>query len=351
MAAPLTFDSAYRTLKRGVSAPVYYLTGGEELLKQEIVALILEKAVEPADRDFNLDTRAAGDLDGESFHTLVETPPMLAERRAVLINNLEQWRKNARVWHVVRQYLANPSPTTVLVLTDGPSEKPRKDIAQRAVHIAVQALSPDRLRRWIAVRAKGEGIELTDEAAEHLQNAVGADLSVLAMEIEKLAAAASSEARMEANEVAALVGVRRGETLQDWVGAVVGRDMPRAIAMLDVVLATAGATGVRMVSALGTGLIGVRLARALLDRGLRPTQVQSALLSAIRSARPLGLRNWPDQASLWTRASEAWPARDIEDALRAAYGCDRALKSTTVTDERGTLSSMLLCMSPVPAAA
>src|SRR5210317_1944643 len=101
MAASLTFDSAYRALKRQAPDPVYYLTGDEDLLKEEIIELIINSTVEAASRDFNFDVRRAADLDGESLHSLVETPPMLAEQRVVVVKNIEQWRKNAKVWQVV----------------------------------------------------------------------------------------------------------------------------------------------------------------------------------------------------------------------------------------------------------
>ena len=108
MAASLDFDSAYRAIKRAAPAPVYYLTGDEELLKEEIVGLILGEVIDAASRDFNFDVRMAGELDGESFHSLVETPPMLAERRVVVVKNIESWRKNAMVWQVVYRYLESP---------------------------------------------------------------------------------------------------------------------------------------------------------------------------------------------------------------------------------------------------
>ena len=82
MAAALTFDSAYRSLRRGELDPVYYLTGDEDVLKDELITFVQQQVVDAASRDFNLDVRSAGDLDGESLHALVETPPMLAERRA-----------------------------------------------------------------------------------------------------------------------------------------------------------------------------------------------------------------------------------------------------------------------------
>jgi hypothetical protein len=90
-----SFASVRSSLERGKLVPVYYLTGDEEVLKDELVDAIVDSAVDPSNRDFNLDVRSAADLDGESFHALVETPPLLAERRAAVVRNLEQWRKNS----------------------------------------------------------------------------------------------------------------------------------------------------------------------------------------------------------------------------------------------------------------
>ncbi len=337
-----SFDTAYRSVVRGQLEPVYYLTGEEEVLKEELVSLILAHAADPASRDFNVDVRYAGDLDGESVHALVETPPMLAERRVVVIKNLEQWRKNAKVWRVLDQYLASPSPTTVLVLTHGAGERPRKSLAGRAAHVQVAPLRPDRLTKWVAVRAKRAGVALEPEAAHHLVQAVGDDLAHLATEIDKLAAALPNDAAVTAPQIAPLVGVRRGETMHDWVrAAVVERDVPKALRTLDAVLAGGGVTGVRLLMALGTALIGVRLARALADAGARRGQIERRLFNHMRAARPYGLGSWKAEARAWTEAVGRWPTAALDRAIRAALLADRALKATTVRDEGATLRDML----------
>jgi DNA polymerase-3 subunit delta len=352
MAAPLSFDSVYRLLKRAPLDPVYYLTGDEDLLKDEVVQWIVEKAVDQASRDFNLDFRNAGDLTGEEFHSLVETPPMLADRRAVVVKGVEQWRSNSKIWKVVHKYLERPSPTTVLVLTHGPDQKTNTKVAQSAVHVRVQPLSPDRLRRWVAMRADRAGVALTEDAVEHLLKAVGADLSNLAMELDKLAAAAPVEGEsLDTDAVASLVGVRRGETLDDWVEAVLLREIPKALDMLEVVLSRAGISGVRLASALGTGLVGLRLARALADEGHPGSAIRKKVLAAIRANRPFGVGDWAAGAALWTRAAESWSRQEADMALAAAYECDRKLKSTTLGDERAIITGMLIQLIPVEAAA
>jgi len=335
MAASLNFDSAYRQIRRGELAPVYYLTGDEDVLKDELVSLMLEQAVDPASRDFNLDVRSAGDLDGESLHALIETPPMLAERRVVVIKALEQWRRNARV---------------LKVLVHGAGQKPHADLARNAVQIIVGGLDPKRLARWVKLRAERAGFAIEPEAVAHLMGALGSELSQLTMEIEKLAAAAG-ELPMGVEDVANLVGVRRGETARDWVGTVLERDIPRALGMLETVLSASGVNGVRLVAGLGTALVGVRLARALLDTGTSARRIEQAVLQHIKQARPAGLGSWQAEAARWAAAARNWAAEDIDRALRSAYDADRALKSTTISDEVGTLSDMLLVMSARRAAA
>jgi DNA polymerase-3 subunit delta len=351
MAARLSFDSAYRSLRRGELAPVYYLTGSEDLLKDELVEVLVNRAVDAASRDFNLDVRSAGDVSGEAFHALVETPPMLAERRLVVIRNVEQWRKNAKVWQVVHRYLSNPSPTTVLVLLHGADQKPLRELQNAAVHVTVDPLSPDRLMRWAKVRAERAGCVLSRDATDHLLRAVGSDLAALATEIEKLASAAPESGELDATAVADLVGVRRGETLFDWVDAALERDTVRAVAMTETVLAGAGVTAVRLVSALGTALLGLRLTRALLDDGASPRKIEGDVVQVLRTNRPWGLRDWRDEAARWSQAASQWSTAEVRDALRAVYQSDVALKSTTVTDETGILSNLLLGMTRMDVAA
>src|SRR5437867_7352439 len=111
--AALTLDALLRSLKRGArpSAPVYLLYGDEDVLKDEAVRMLVDPAV-GSSRDFNLDVRYAPDLSPESFHALVNTPPMLAERRAVVIRGLEQLgKRRTELRDGERRYRSGSSPT------------------------------------------------------------------------------------------------------------------------------------------------------------------------------------------------------------------------------------------------
>src|SRR3989442_14151629 len=235
----LTFDALLRSLKQGAPDPVYYLHGDEDVLKDEAIRALVERAVDPAARDFNVDQRSAADLDPEAFHTLVNTPPLLAATRAVVIRGLEQLRKTTKVRQELVRYLDSPSPTTLLVLVQGAGEPPDTELASRATAVAVNPLPPARVERWVAHHASRLGLTLAPDAAELLLAAVGNDLAALARELEKLAAVAGGRPATR-DEVAALVGGRRGETGQDLRDAALERRGAAAARLVEPVLEQAG---------------------------------------------------------------------------------------------------------------
>jgi DNA polymerase-3 subunit delta len=342
--AASSFDSIRKTIARGDIAPVYYVGGDDELRKDEFIDSIVHAVLPEGVRDFNLDVRSAADLNGESLYALVETPPMLAERRAVVIRGLEQWRKNAKVWEVLHRYLDQPSPTTLLVLVQSAGEPLDGAVAAKARCAESGLLEGEALLQWIGARAARVGVTLGAGSADHLIRAVGSDTSQLAAELDKLAAA-RGDRPVTTDDVAAMVGVRHGETQSDWIDAVARRDTKTALALLDIVLPQGGVSGVRMIAALGTQLVGLRLARALLDRGLPTSRLAGELLQQMRTIRPMLSGSWNTIAGVWASAAPSWKSDELDAALRAAYEADRQLKATTVTDERGALANLVLGLS------
>jgi len=344
----LTFDALLRSLKQGVPDPVYYLHGEEDVLKEEAVRALLQRAVDPAARDFNVDQRGAAELEPESFNALVNTPPMLAVLRAVVIRGMEHLRKTSKVRQELHRYLDAPNPSTVLILVHGAAESPDAELLRRTTAVTVDRLPPARVARWMAHRAQQLGLTLDADAGELLLAAVGNDLGPLSGELEKLASLAG-ERPASRDDVAALVGVRRGETLQDLVESTLERRGAAAARLVRPVLEQAGMSGVRALMALGTALVGTALARAELDRGTRGDRagggLASALLAHLRTARPYGLGSWEQTAARWARWAELWTGGELRSALRMALDADRALKSSTVTNEAGILEQLVLSVA------
>src|SRR5215218_6697395 len=210
-----TYDALLRSLPKGELAPVYYLHGPENILKDEAVEAIVAKALDPALRDFNFDQRSAGQLDPEAIFSLCTTLPMMAERRVVVLREVEGWKRKPKTRAAFLAYLQRPARETVVILVQSAEEESEdRDLVRGAFAVACEPLPAERARRWLLRRAVALGVALTDGAADHLLAATGNDLGSVAAELQKLSSLPAG-APLTAEEVGALVGVRHGMTIFD----------------------------------------------------------------------------------------------------------------------------------------
>jgi DNA polymerase III subunit delta len=337
-----TVDALSRSLKKGELAPVYYLHGPEDVLKDEAVRAVLDQALDPALRDFNLDQRSAAQLDPEQINALCNTLPMMAERRVVVLRDVEGWKRKTKGRAEFLRYLERPSAETVVVLVQGAGEDTEdKELARRSYTVRFDPLSPDRAEKWVLRRAGQLGLALEPEAARHLVRSVDAHLGTLDSELAKLASLPSGRA-ITTEQLGELVGVRHGETLWDWRDAVLDDQPGRAVKLAPAVLAQPGVSGVKLVSQLGTALVGLGIARAGYDKGARGRALEDLIFKVLLRNRPFGLLGYKEEASRWARWAPQWPESRIRAALRAAGEADLALKSTTISDERGIVVDLVL---------
>lgn len=340
--ASLSFDNFLRAVRKGEIPRAAYLYGAEDVLKDEAVAAVLDRVLDPSLRDFNLDVRSAGSLDPEAAETLCHTLPMMADRRVVVIRDVEDWQRRARARAAVLRYLDRPAPETILLLIQGSSDpEPDRELSTRATAVVADPLPPDRATRWLEREASRNGVALDPQAAEHLVRAAGADLRVLQTELAKLAGLAGGEP-LGLELVSTLLGVRHGETRYDWLEAVLRGDSGAALRVLPHVLAQSGVSGVGLVSLLGTALVGVGLARAYHDRGARAGALPGAVKQSLFRVRPPGGLNYDAAARDWARHAPDWPRARLEAALRATLRADQRLKSTALSDEQAVLTDLVL---------
>lgn len=342
----LPFDAFSRQIKGGDIPPAIYLYGEEDVLKDEAVRAVLDRVVDSGLRDFNYDVRSAAQLDPDAVEALCTTLPMMADRRLVVIRDVEAWNKRARARTAVLHYLEGPAPETVLILVQGaPRREDDKgdadaDLAKVTCAVEVPRCTPKLAEKWVAKRAEERGVRLEPIAVSHLVKAVDADLGAARSELDKLAGLGGA-GLVTLDQLTALLGVRHGETQADWCDAVLQDAPGRAASMLAPLLDQAGVTGVGLLTLLGTHLLGLGLARAQYDRGLRGAGLEKALFDAILRARPSRL-DYRAAAARWSRAAEAWPLRRVAAAIDAARAADRRLKGTTLADERGVLLDLVM---------
>lgn len=341
----LSFDSFSKQIKAGEIPPATYLYGEEDVLKDEAVRAVLDRVVDPGLREFNHDVRSAAQLDPDAVEALCTTLPMMADRRLVVIRDVEAWNKKARAKAAVLRYLERPAPETVLILVQGaPRQDDRNeadaDLARLACAVEVGRYSPKLGEKWVIARAQDRGIRFEPDAARHLINAVNGDLGAARSELDKLTGL-GGDVPVTVDQVTALLGIRHGETTADWVSAVVADRPGPASAMLEHLLDQTGVSGVGLLMLLGTQLIGLGIARAHYDKGLRGRSLENTVFSAILRARPSKL-DYKTAAARWSSVADAWPMPRINAAILAARRADFRLKDTTLADERAVLVDLVM---------
>jgi DNA polymerase-3 subunit delta len=329
----------HSALKTRTFDPVYVLHGDDEFRKDAAVRDLVDAAVDPATRDFNLETRRGGELAPETLDALLSTPPMLAERRVVVVRDVDKLKKDARA--VLERYLARPANDLMLLLVAPAGGKLDKGLTLRATTVEFEPLTGDRLPRWVTYHAEHAlARAITPEATALLIEAVGPDLTQLALELEKLASYASDT--IDERAVSAVVGVRRGESLGDLLDAVAARDAATALALLPGVLQQPKTTAVSIVMNLTTQTLALAYGVAARDRGMPPRALFNEYMSLLRETGAFPGRPWGEAVNAWTKHTDRWSAAELDAALEALLGTDVALKETRLSSPEQLLTTLVL---------
>lgn len=328
----------------------YCFHGEEDFLKDEAVRQLLAAALDPATRDFNLDVRDAASLDAETLGSLLATPPMMADRRVIVVRDAAALRKDARA--AVGEFLAQPTaagsaPDVILVLVYAAGEKGKPDraIAERAYTVDMEPLSGDRVPRWITHHARTVlGVEVTSGAAALLLESVGSDLGALTSELDKLASFTAGGPIDEA-AVTAVVGVRRGETLGDLLDAIAHCDARRALGLLEHVLEQPKTGAVPIVMAATTQTLALAWGRARRDQGVPASRLEREYFDFLKGAGGAYTgRPWGEAVRAWAAAVDAWDQPAVDRALAALLAADMALKETRVSSDEEILARLVLAV-------
>ena len=318
----------------------YYIHGEDEYQKEAAVKQLADAAIDPAGRQFNFEVRRASELNAESLDVLLSTMPMFSERRVVVVQDPSTLKKPARA--ILDRYLDSPASGTTIIMVAA-SGKTDRALMSRSTELKFDPLTPARVLKFIAHHAREtHGASITPAAAELLQSVVGCDLHELSTEIDKLASFASG-GEIDETIVGEVIGVRHGETLGDFMDALVFRDASRALEMLPRLLTQPKTTGVSIVMVLANQALAMAWGRAKVDKGMSVTSLEREYIGLLQSAGWLMLpKSFGAAAKVWAAATHDWSAAALDRAIEALVAADVALKETRVASDEQILAGLVL---------
>jgi DNA polymerase-3 subunit delta len=209
------------------------------------------------------------------------------------------------------EYLGKPNPTTVLVGLVSKVDKRLKLFANLSKKNYLHILeAPRQVGGWLREEAKAQGVRLEPAAASRLIDAVGADLSRLALAVEQLALYANGRA-VTSEDVDELIADTRERSVFELTDAIGAADRPRALAAV-AALCDQRESAVGVVVMLARHVRQLSLLHAMRDRGVPrgewasrigvPPFVVDKLVAQARSYSPGALAAATQRLALADRA-------------------------------------------------
>ena len=188
--AKYTYDSIMSELKKGLYKPVYYLMGEEGYFTDRITDYIVDNALTDIEKDFNLTVFYGLDTDIDTIVTAAKRFPMMAERQVIVVREAQMLKNIDSLLY----YLQAPQLTTVLVFAhkNGSIDKRKKvatELERTGVVLDSKKMRDDQLPAFINGYLREKGLVADDKSVLMMRESIGADLSRLASEIDKLSIA------------------------------------------------------------------------------------------------------------------------------------------------------------------
>ena len=187
MARELTYWDVLADLRKKQFKPIYYLMG-EESYFIDLIADYMEKNVlTEVEKEFNLTVVYGAETDIASVVNTARRYPMMSEHQVVIVREAQAMKNMEELSH----YLQKPLNSTILVLCHkhGSLDR-RKKLAAEIQKIGVlfesKKLRDNQLPDFIVDYLKQKSVDIESKAAVMLAEYVGADLSRMVGELDKL---------------------------------------------------------------------------------------------------------------------------------------------------------------------
>lgn len=230
------FNSILSDIKAGVYAPVYLLHGEESYFIDQLTDALLDTVLTEDEKDFNLTQFYGADI--ENLGDVVATCrryPMMAEHQLVMLREAQviDQRKNLTNFEQLELYLQQPLESTVFVITyknkkvDSRLKWVKMVDAAGGVVFESKRYRDYELPKVLPDLLKNTGLTFDADAVQLLCDYIGADLSRMMAEIEKLKVNIGNGKKVDKAMVAANIGISKDYNNFELVSAVAARDFKK----------------------------------------------------------------------------------------------------------------------------
>ena len=341
----------------------YVLAGDEAFLLDRCRGAVLKAFVPPDLKDFCLSDL---DLAGTSiFEALdrAQTPSLMAPFQVIFVRNIRQlYTRGAKKdeFAALDRYFKSPNPQALLVFVADflriPSdvrrmelddknrfERLKETLGEHCSLIELARVNEDDAIRWVGATAQRADTRMDPDAARQLVDALGADMMLIASEMEKLLLYTLGRGRITLGDVETMVLGAKQRSLYELTDAISAHDRVRALALLQGLLNSSEAGEDAAIGHLYMLSRTFRQMLVILEKNVRDSR-------AIWQALWQGFRMPPFAADDLIRQARRFKSRrDLTRALRLIARADLELRSSP-PDKRLVLERLVYELASEPKA-
>ncbi|MDE3187043.1 MAG: DNA polymerase III subunit delta [Acidobacteriota bacterium] len=348
----------------GQLKPGYVLAGDEIFLLDRCRSAVLKAFVPPDLKDFCLSDL---DLSGTSIFEVLDraqTPSLMAPFQVIFVRNVRQlYTRGAKKeeFAALDRYFRSPNPQALLVFIADflsiPTDARRMDLddknrferltetlGQHCGMVELARVNEEDAMRWAVATAQGAGNRMDSDAARELVDALGADMMLIASEMEKLLLYTLGKGRITLGDVETMVLSAKQRSLYELTDAISSRNRARSLALLNGLLNSSDAGEDAAIGHLYMLARTFRQMLVILEKNVRDSR-------AIWQALWQGFRMPPFAADDLIRQARRYKSRrELTRALRLIARADLELRSSP-PDKRMVLERLVydLASEPKPA--
>lgn len=243
-----------RDIESGNVAPVYSLMGEEPFFIDLITDALEHQLLDEAEKAFNLTVTYGRDATMDRVISAAKAYPMMGDRQVIVVREaqaMDDWKKADRL-QPLEQYLEQPQPSTVLVFAYKGKKidsrlKAGKKLKQTGEWFVSDALKDHKIPGWIRDYVTGRGFSIGDKASMLLHEFLGASLSKLANELDKLMIVVPDGSEITEDHIEHNIGISKDYNIFELQRAIGTKDVVKVNRIVNYFIANPKAYPVQMV--------------------------------------------------------------------------------------------------------
>jgi len=224
-----TIQSVIQDVKRKVYQPVYFVYGDEPYYIDRIMSSLEKSVLTEEERAFNQTILYGLDVNAAQVIAEARTYPVGAARRLVIIKEAQMMRDIIKL----QPYIEHLQPTTILAMGYKKKQfdkrtKFAKAIQNNACLVESKILYENKIPDWINSYVRSKGYSIGLPATMLLTEYLGADLSKIARELDKLSLNLQIGDSIEGDTIEKYIGISREYNVFELINAIADRNIKKA---------------------------------------------------------------------------------------------------------------------------